>query len=139
MGVRIVCIGCKDPRSWVKDLEKTSLCAEKTSSCVKETSFCGVMASFQVLSYAGEMSFHSQGRSSFIRRRMILQQQQGGSRHPVPVMKANVLHSNQGGVEFMYDCTLPPRKYFIAVHTHCGRGKDHKAVVCLHEVSSVEA
>ena len=97
------------------------------------------MASFQVLSYAGEMSFHSQGRSSFIRRRMILQQQQGGSRHPVPVMKANILHSNQGRVEFMYDCTLPPRKYPFAGHTHCGRGKDHKVVVCLHEVSSVEA
>ena len=57
MGVRTVCIGCKDSRSWVKDLEKTSLCAEKTSSCVKETSFCGIMTSFQVLSSATEVSF----------------------------------------------------------------------------------
>ena len=81
MGVRIVCIGCKDPRSWVKDLEKTSLCAEKTSSCVKETSFCGIMTSFQVLSCAGEMSFHAQERSSFMRKGVILQQQQGGCHH----------------------------------------------------------
>ena len=62
MGVRTVCIGCKDSMSWVKDLKKASLCAEKTSSCVKETSFCGIMTSFQVLSYAGEMSFHTQQR-----------------------------------------------------------------------------
>ena len=60
MGVRNVFIGCKDSRSWVKDLEKASLCAEKTSSCVKETSFCGIMTSFQMLSYAGEVFFHTQ-------------------------------------------------------------------------------
>ena len=47
-------------------------------SCVEEASFCGIMASFQVLSYAGERSFHTHGRSSFMRKRMILQQQQGG-------------------------------------------------------------
>ena len=57
MDVRTVCIGCKDSRSWVKDLKKTSLCAEKTSSCVKEASFCGIMTSFQVLSSAVEVSF----------------------------------------------------------------------------------
>ena len=37
------------------------------------------MTSFQVLSCAGEMSFHTQGRSSFMRKRVILQQQRGGS------------------------------------------------------------
>jgi hypothetical protein len=36
------------------------------------------MAANQVLSYAGEMSFHPQERSSFMRKGMILQQQQGG-------------------------------------------------------------
>ena len=68
MGVRIVCIGCKDPRSWVKDLEKTSLCAEKTSSCVKEPSFICyndvISSAFirrrDVLSYAREEFFHTQ-------------------------------------------------------------------------------
>ncbi|MBQ9740011.1 MAG: hypothetical protein IJV91_03625 [Kiritimatiellae bacterium] len=34
------------------------------------------------------------------------------------------------------DGDLPPRKYLIAVHTRCGRGKDHKVVVCRHEVSA---
>ena len=51
------------------------------------------------------------------------------------VMKATILHSDHGRVEFMYDSTLPARKYLIAVHTRCGRGKDHKIVVCRHEVS----
>ena len=61
----------------MKDLEKTSLCVEMMSFYGKETSFHGVMAPFQVLSYAGEMSFHPQERGSFIRKSMILQQQQG--------------------------------------------------------------
>jgi len=53
-----------------------------------------------------------------------------------PIMKAKILHSDPGRVEFMYDGDLPPRKYQIAVHTRCGRGKDHKVVVCRHEVSA---
>lgn len=52
-----------------------------------------------------------------------------------PIMKAKILHSDPGRVEFMYNGDLPPRKYQIAVHTRCGRGKDHKVVVCRHEVS----
>lgn len=51
------------------------------------------------------------------------------------VMKAKILHTDPGRVEFMYDSDLPPRKYLIAVHTRCGRGKDYKVVVCRHEVS----
>ena len=43
-----------------------------------------------------------------------------------PIMKAKILHSDPGRVEFMYNGDLPPRKYQIAVHTRCGRGKDHK-------------
>ena len=53
-----------------------------------------------------------------------------------PVMKARILYSDPGRVEFMYDTALPARKYLIAVHTRCGRGKDHKVVVCRHEVSA---
>ena len=53
-----------------------------------------------------------------------------------PVMKAKILNSDHGRVEFTYDFSLPPRKYLIAVHTRCGRGKDHKVVVCRHEVSA---
>ena len=53
-----------------------------------------------------------------------------------PIMKAKILHSDPGRVEFMYNGDLPPRKYLIAVHTRCGRGKDHKVVVCRHEVSA---
>ena len=53
-----------------------------------------------------------------------------------PIMKAKILHSDPGRVEFMYDSSLLPRKYLIAVHTRCGRGKDHKVVVCRHEVSA---
>ena len=51
-------------------------------------------------------------------------------------MKAKILHSDPGRVEFMYNGDLPPRKYEIAVHTRCGRSKDHKVVVCRHEVSA---
>ena len=53
-----------------------------------------------------------------------------------PIMKAKILHSDPGRVEFMYNGDLPPRKYLIAVHTRCGRGKDHKVVICRHEVSA---
>ena len=53
-----------------------------------------------------------------------------------PIMKAKNLHSDPGRVEFMYNGDLPPRKYQIAVHTRCGRGKNHKVVVCRHEVSA---
>lgn len=52
------------------------------------------------------------------------------------IMKAKILHSDPGRVEFMYNGDLPPRKYQIAVHTRCGHGKDHKVVVCRHEVSA---
>ena len=31
---------------------------------------------------------------------------------------------------------MPPRKSLIAVHARCGCGKDHKVVVCRHEVSA---
>ena len=51
-----------------------------------------------------------------------------------PIMKAKILHSDYSRVEFMYDSSLPPRKYLIAVHTRYGRGKDHKVVVCRREV-----
>jgi hypothetical protein len=51
-------------------------------------------------------------------------------------MKAKILHSDPSKVEFMCDSALPARKYLIAVHTRCGRGKDHKVVVCRHEVSA---
>ena len=57
------------------------------------------MTSFQVLSYAGEISFHTQGRSSFMRRRMILQQQQGG-------FGRRTRQRSQGG-------RLPPRGFCI--------------------------
>ena len=30
-----------------------------------------------------------------------------------PIMKAKILHSDPGMVEFMYDGDLPPRKYLI--------------------------
>ena len=53
-----------------------------------------------------------------------------------PVMKAKILNSDHGRGEFTYDSSLPPRKYLIAVHTRCGRGKDYKVVVCRHEVSA---
>lgn len=50
------------------------------------------------------------------------------------VVKAKILHSDQEKVDFTYDCSLPSRKYLIAIYTRCGRGKDHKVVVCRHEV-----
>ena len=52
------------------------------------------------------------------------------------VMKAKILHADPGRVEFMDDIDLPPKKYLIAIHARCGRGKDHKVVVCRHEVSA---
>ena len=54
-----------------------------------------------------------------------------------PVMKARILHSDHGRVEFIYDSSLPPRKYLIAVYTRCGRGKNHKVVVCRHEIRAL--
>ena len=53
-----------------------------------------------------------------------------------PVVKAKILHSDHGRVEFMYDSALSSRKYLISVHTRCGRGKDHKVVVCRREVTA---
>lgn len=54
------------------------------------------------------------------------------------VIKAKILNSDSDMVEFSYDSCLPPRKYMIAIYTRCGRGKDHKVVVCRHEVTAVE-
>ena len=82
-----------------------------------------------------------------MRKGVIVQQQQGDPEEGVwierrtkrgyePLVKAKILHSDHGRVEFMYDGDLPPRKYLVAVHTRCGRGKDHKVVVCRHEVSA---
>ena len=51
------------------------------------------------------------------------------------IMKAKLLYSDVARVEFMFDADLPPRKYMIAVHTRCGRGKDYKIAVCRREVS----
>ena len=48
-------------RARVKALEETSLWAEKTSLLFQMTSLYCIMTSFEVLSYAGEMSFHTQG------------------------------------------------------------------------------
>ena len=50
------------------------------------------------------------------------------------IMKANVLHADESRIEFTFDFNLPPRKYLIAVQTHCGRGKDHKTATCRQEV-----
>lgn len=91
--------------------------------------------------------FHTQERYSFIRKRMILQQQQDDPEECIwierrtkrgyeMVMKAKILHSDPGRVEFMYDIDLLPKKYLIALHARCGRGNDHKVVVCRHEVSA---
>lgn len=91
--------------------------------------------------------FHTQERYSFIRKRMILQQQQDDPEECIwierrtkrgyeMVMKAKILHSDPGRVEFMYDIDLPPKKYLIALHARGGRGNDHKVVVCRHEVSA---
>ena len=56
-GVRTVCIGCKDFRSWVKDLDLPSFLAKETSFLVKETSYYGIMTSNQGLSPAAKVSF----------------------------------------------------------------------------------
>ena len=53
------------------------------------------------------------------------------------VVKASVLHSDPGRVEFVVDGELPPRKYAVAVYTRCGRGKSYKVVCCRHEVSII--
>ena len=52
------------------------------------------------------------------------------------VMKASLLSSDSSIVEIVFDGELSPRKYLIAIYTRCGRGKDHKVVVCRHEVSA---
>lgn len=51
------------------------------------------------------------------------------------VVKARLLSSDSSMAEFVVDGELSPRKYLIAVYTRSGRGKDHKVVVCRHEVS----
>ena len=60
------------------------------------------MTSFQVLSCAGEMSFHTQGRSSFMRKRVILQQQHGG-------FGRRTRQGSQGG-------RLPPRSFCVILN-----------------------
>jgi hypothetical protein len=53
------------------------------------------------------------------------------------VVKANVLHSDPGRVEFVVDGELPPRKYAVTVYTRSGRGKSYKVVCCRREVSII--
>ena len=50
------------------------------------------------------------------------------------VLKARVMHSDPGRVEFVVEGELPPRKYAVAVYTRSGRGKAYKVVCCRREV-----
>ena len=41
-----------------------------------------------------------------------------------PIMKAKILHSDPGRVEFMYNGDLPPRKYLMTMPRPAGRSPE---------------